>query len=90
LTPPLIVELERKTNCGVGALCNKLFARNFHHADVAEVIRLALIGGGTSPAEAAALVNAYVVSRPLAEPFPIAVAVLEHMWFGKPNSKDAK
>ena len=52
LTPELIVELERKTGAGIGSLCRRLFAGEFKHAEITETIRLALIGGGTSPKEA--------------------------------------
>lgn len=82
LTPELIVELERKTGAGIGALCRRLFAGDFKHADVCETIRLALIGGGTSPKEADALVAAYAIKRPLSEIFPLAVAILNALWFG--------
>jgi hypothetical protein len=87
LTPPLIVELERKTGAGIGGLCRRLFANDFSYGDIAEIIRLALIGGGTAPKEADALVKAYVAGRPLGETFPLAVSILETLWFGKPNEK---
>lgn len=82
IAPPLIVELERKTGVGIGGLCRRLFAGDFHHADVTEVIRLALIGGGASPKDADALVAAYAVNRPLSEVYPLAVSILETLWFG--------
>jgi hypothetical protein len=82
ITPELIVELERKTGAGIGGLCRRLFAGDFKHADVTETIRLALIGGGTSPKEADALTNAYAVNRPLSEIYPLAVSILETLWFG--------
>jgi len=82
ITPELIVELERKTGAGIGALCRRLFAREFKQADMIETIRLALIGGGTSPKDADALVAAYAVNRPLAEIYPLAVSILETLWFG--------
>lgn len=82
ITPPLVVELERKTGVGIGGLCRRLFAGDFRHADVTETIRLALVGGGTEPKEADALVAAYAVSRPLSETYPLAVSILETLWFG--------
>jgi hypothetical protein len=83
ITPELIIELERKTGAGIGGLCRRLFAGEFKQADVTETIRLALIGGGASPKDADALVAAYALSRPFAEVYPLAVAILETLWFGK-------
>lgn len=85
LTPELILELERKTEAGIGGLCKRLFAGDFHFSEVTEIIRLALIGGGETPKNAAALIGVYVNTRPLFETFPLAVAILEVTWFG--NSK---
>jgi hypothetical protein len=82
ITPALIVELERKTGAGIGGLCRRLFAGDFKQADITETIRLALIGGGTSPKDADALIAAYAVNRPLGEVYPLAVAILETLWFG--------
>jgi hypothetical protein len=82
ITPELIIELERKTGSGIGGLCRRLFAGDFRHGDVTETIRLALIGGGTPPHDADALVAAYAVARPLSEIFPLAVSILETLWFG--------
>jgi hypothetical protein len=59
-----------------------LFAGDFRHADVTETIRLALVGGGTPPVEADALVAAYAINRPLSDIYPLAVSILECLWFG--------
>lgn len=83
LPPELIVELERKTSAGIGGLCRRLFAGEFRHVEITETIRLALVGGGERPDAANALVAAYVAPRPLAETYPLAVAILETAWFGK-------
>lgn len=90
LTPELIVELERKTGAGIGGLCRRLFAGEFRHADLLDIIRLALIGGGVSPQDAAGLVAAYAQSRPLAETYPLAVSILETVWFGEASTKTKK
>lgn len=82
LTPKLIVELERKTGVGIGALITRVVGRQFTHADLSETIRLGLIGGGTSPGEAEALVLTYASSRPLAETYPLALAILMALWSG--------
>lgn len=92
ITPELILELERKTGAGIGGLCRRLFAGDFRHADATETIRLALVGGGTSPEEADALVSAYAVNRPISEIYPLAVSILETLWFGAaqtPKNPDA-
>jgi hypothetical protein len=83
LTPALIVELELKVGTGIGALFNRMIARDFRFADIVETVRLGLIGGGASPAEAHQLVDTYVHGRPLAESLPIALSILEAVWFGK-------
>jgi hypothetical protein len=88
-SPALIAELERKTGVGIGALCRRLFGNDFHHADLAEIIRLALIGGGTKPEEAAALIRTYVPARPMIEAQTLAVAILEKLWFGDAKSEAA-
>jgi hypothetical protein len=82
ITPELIVELERKCGAGIGGLCRRLFAGDFRHGDIIETIRLALIGAGTSPKDADALIAAYAVNRPLSEIYPLAVSILETRWFG--------
>jgi hypothetical protein len=89
LTPALVIELERKTGAGIGALCARIFNRQFAQADIHETIRLSLIGGGLKPERAAALIASYAVDRPLSETYPVAVAILENVWFGQPNHEVA-
>ena len=89
IMPALIPELEAKTGAGVGSLCRRLFAGDFSHGDLTEPIRLALIGGGAAPKEAAPLVAPYVTGRPLAEVYPLAVAILETLWFGAASTGEA-
>lgn len=84
LTPALILELE--TKCGaIGALCNRIFARQFAQADILETLRLSLVGGGTAPKRAAELIATYAVDRPLVETYPLTAKILEKLWFGQPN-----
>jgi hypothetical protein len=80
LTPALIVELERTTGTGIGALFRRLAANEFRH--LIETVRLGLIGGGASPEEAHALVAAYVAGRPILEAYPLALSILEALFFG--------
>jgi hypothetical protein len=87
LTPQLVVELERKTGTGIGTLCIRVPEGHFRHADLVEIIRLALIGGGTAPEEAASLVSTYVAGQPLVEPYKLASAILARVWAGEPASE---
>lgn len=81
-TPALIAELERKCGVGIGGLCKRLFAGDFMQADIIETIRLGLIGAGTPPDLAAMYIETYAIGRPLNETYPIAVGILEALWFG--------
>lgn len=84
----LIRELE--TKCGpIGALCNRVFARDFAQADINETIRLALIGGGITPKRAHELIVAYVDGRPLIETYELAAKILERTLFGNPHGDQA-
>jgi hypothetical protein len=85
LTPALVTELEGKCGAGIGAICNRVFAKHFAQSDITETIRLALIGGGTAPKRAAELVALYAADRPLSDSYPIAAKTLERLWFGNPN-----
>lgn len=91
ITPALIPELERLTDCGIGSLCKRLFAGQFRHADMIETIRLGLIGGGdVTPEIAHRMVQAYALDRPLNETLPLAIDILSALWFGadKDESND--
>ncbi|WP_426609484.1 gene transfer agent family protein [Bradyrhizobium sp. McL0616] len=87
LTLELIRELESKRGA-FGAICNRMFSRNFAQEDIAETIRLALIGGGTAPRRAHELIAAYVNDRPLIETYELAAKILERTLFGTPNEKE--
>ncbi|MBS0535384.1 MAG: gene transfer agent family protein [Proteobacteria bacterium] len=90
LTPALLIELERKAGVGIGALCQRIFRGEFAAAEVAETIRLALIGGGEPPESASALVETYVIERPLHEGYSLAVAILETVFFGQSKDQERK
>lgn len=88
LTKSMIHELEKL--CGpIGALSNRMFARSFSQADVTETIRLALIGGDTTPKRAHELMVAYVDGRPLIETYELAAKILERVLFGTPHGDQA-
>ena len=84
LTDSMIEELQHKTGVGIGALYQRVIASQFRVADINEVIRLGLIGGGTAPVEAQRLVDTYAKDRPFAESFPLALDVLDARWSGTP------
>lgn len=77
-----ILELERKIGAGVGAIYARVMTGQFQFADIMEVIRLGLIGGGTSPKEAQAHVDAYARPTPIIENFTLAADILEARWSG--------
>lgn len=78
-----IIELERKTGTGIGTIYSRVMTGQFQFGDIIEVIRLGLIGGGTSPKEAQALVDAYARPTPIIEAFQLGADILEARWTGK-------
>ncbi|KQN72394.1 gene transfer agent family protein [Devosia sp. Leaf64] len=80
LTSPVIHELQRTTGKGIGAIIDSL--RRLSYAEITETIRLGLVGAGTKPEEAAALVTTYVPARPLAEANILAIDILTDLWIG--------
>lgn len=91
LTGPMIRELENVTGAGIGGLCLRLVRRHeFTLAEITETIRLALIGGGTSPKRAAELVAAYAAPAcPLVESHLLAVAILTDLYAGPAAAEPA-
>lgn len=85
-TRELIEELERKTGQGVGALFRRFRSSDYSFSDVTEVIRLGLIGGGTTPPDADKLVSVYAIGRPLAEVFAVADGVITSLFFGSDDT----
>lgn len=82
LTPILIPELERLSGTGIGRLCQRLVLGDFALLEITETIRLGMIGSGTSPQEAAALVQTYIAARPLGEAHILAADILTDLWAG--------
>ncbi|UFM63831.1 gene transfer agent family protein [Paracoccus sp. MA] len=82
LSDDMVAELEAKTETGIGVLYQRLLGHAFKLADLSEVIRLGLIGGGTNPEEADRLVSTYARNRPVAEVLPLATAILAARWLG--------
>ncbi|GKX34643.1 MAG: hypothetical protein MnENMB40S_22610 [Rhizobiaceae bacterium MnEN-MB40S] len=88
LTFQMIKELETQTGVGIGGLFHRVRSFSFHATDLSETIRLALIGGGMTPADAFKLVQTYVEPRPLSETLPIVLSILETVWFGSTGETD--
>jgi hypothetical protein len=82
LSPELIMELEKVTGAGIGALSRRVIAGQFQYRDLSETIRLGLVGGGETPERAAELVKVYVAGQPLNGAHALAVAILSALWFG--------
>lgn len=59
-------------------------------ADVADLIRLSLIGGGTAPADALRLVEFYVKRAPLGENTKLCIDILEAAFFGEDEPAPVK
>ncbi|MFN3312816.1 MAG: gene transfer agent family protein [Hyphomonas sp.] len=82
LTDPMVTELERLTGTGIGSLFTRMTRADFRLNDLAEVIRLGLIGAGTSPEDAARLVQTYAHHRPIGEILPLVLSILDARWSG--------
>ncbi|TPL49232.1 gene transfer agent family protein [Mesorhizobium sp. B2-4-4] len=80
-------ELQEKTDAGPFVVLGRLMDRTCRTADISNVIRLGLIGGGMEPTKALALVRSYVEDRPPAENLPIAQAVLMAACMGAPDER---
>lgn len=83
LTPWAIEQIEKLPGVSIGMLCLRFPSGQFSYPELIETIRLALIGGGMAPEAAKALVDSYVIGRPLTETFPLAARILFRLWNGK-------
>lgn len=83
----LLRELEEKVGSVIAAFMRM---REGHGRidEVRETIRLGLIGGGKTPAEAASLVGRYFDRTPIAENLPLAISVLGAGIYGVPEAAD--
>lgn len=82
LSPDMVMELERRTGSGIGAIYRRFIAADFGFADLVEVIRLGLIGGGMEPKEAASLVTTYAERVAVAGLYAIALPVIDALMSG--------
>lgn len=84
LTPHLIPEFERVTGKAIGETVDDLRGMSF--SQIVHTVRLGLVGGGTHPKEATALVQTYVDTHPLGELHLLALDILTDLWTG-PEAK---
>lgn len=68
--------LQEATDCGPLYLLERLASKHWRVGDISNTIRLGLIGGGTEPTKALALVKSYVESRPPMETAQLAYIIL--------------
>ena len=80
LTLAGIIELEDKCGAGIAIIAARLMSGTYGSADVLEVLRIALVGGGTSATDAKKLVDRYAL--PIVENWPIAKAVVGGAMYG--------
>ena len=80
-----VAELERLSGTGIGTIFKRLTEGHYRHADIRHVISLALIGSGEmTPKLASAFCDVWVTDRPILESYPVALSILERLWFGAP------
>lgn len=79
-----IGELERRCAAGIGEIMVRLAGHRFYAHDVVEPIRLGLVGGGLSQADAETLIRWNVLGRPLSENLQLAGGILEAAVTGVP------
>lgn len=69
-------QLQEKCDAGPFVILSRLRGGTWRMDDISEVVRLGLIGGGATPADALKLVRDYVESRPPLENLMLATGIL--------------
>lgn len=85
-----LVELQEKCDAGPYVVLQRLMEGTWRMQDVAEPIRLGLIGGGMEPVKALKLVRDYVHGRPPVESLLHAQAILSAGVVGAPDELPKK
>jgi hypothetical protein len=83
----LASEFEQKHGKSLWQTMKLLVNGVFSIEDLSEIVRLALIGGGTEPGRAMSLVQIYVRDRPLAEHINLSRSILSFAFFGEDEAK---
>lgn len=82
-----IVSLQEAVDAGPYVVLNRLYSNQWRVEDISNVVRLGLIGGGMTPADALKKVRAYVEARPPLENVLVAQAILAAGLQGAPEEK---
>lgn len=82
LTGLMFDELHRTTGKGALALYGAVMHREASHRDLVEIVRAALIGGGTAPQEAATLVAVYIDPSPILPVVSLVLDILDAAFAG--------
>ncbi|TPN43206.1 gene transfer agent family protein [Mesorhizobium sp. B1-1-7] len=83
-------ELQEACDAGPYVVLDRLVTGRWRVGDIANVIRLGLIGGGLEPIKALKLVRSYVQSRPPLESLVLAQLVLGAAVAGAPEEEIGK
>lgn len=82
-----IAKLQEECDAGPYVILQRLYNGDWKVQDIANVIRIGLIGGGLPPAQALKLVNAYVKTRPPMESLVYAQAIMSAGCVGAPEEE---
>lgn len=81
-------ELQEKLSEGPMVTFRRLYSGQWRVEDIREVLRLGLVGGGMTPAEAHKLMTRYFEHSPLAEHAALALSVLSAAIVGRKSEDD--
>jgi hypothetical protein len=82
-------ELQEKLGFGPLEIFGKLSRLEFRASWLREIVRLGLIGGGTSPAAAKRMVERYVDTVPFADAWPLAFQIVARSCY-RPSEEGKK
>ncbi|ESZ76296.1 gene transfer agent family protein [Mesorhizobium sp. L103C105A0] len=83
-----LIELNEKLGEGPLVTFRRIYSGQWRVQDIREVLRLGLIGGGTTPAEAHKLMTRYFERSPLGEHAALALAVMSAAIVGRKSEED--
>lgn len=82
-----ILKLQEARDTGPYVVLDRLLTGRWLFEDIAEVIRIGLIGGGLDPIKARKMVREYVEARPPIENLDLAQRILGAAMVGVPDEK---
>lgn len=83
-------QLEEVMDCGMATIYRRLTDGDWKVKDVREVLRLALIGGGMPPYEAAGMINRLITEGYFGHYYVVAQAVIQAAVMGYENAPPEK